>query len=35
MQPKIALIGGGNIGATIAHLILQRNLGHVTILDVE
>lgn len=34
MQPKIALIGGGNIGATIAHLILQRSLGHVTILDV-
>ncbi len=33
-QPKIALIGGGNIGATIAHLILQRNIGHVTILDI-
>ncbi|MBY0281240.1 MAG: malate dehydrogenase [Alphaproteobacteria bacterium] len=31
---KIALIGGGNIGATIAHLILQRRLGEVVMVDV-
>ncbi|MCE2716120.1 MAG: malate dehydrogenase [Pseudomonadota bacterium] len=32
--PKIALIGSGNIGGTLAHLILQRNLGEVVLIDV-
>lgn len=31
---KIALIGGGNIGATMAHLALQRRLGDVVMIDV-
>jgi malate dehydrogenase len=30
---KIALIGGGNIGGTLAHLAALRNLGDVVILD--
>ncbi len=30
---KIALIGGGNIGGTLAHLISLRHLGDVVILD--
>lgn len=33
-RPKIALIGSGNIGGTLAHLILQRNLGEVTLVDI-
>ena len=33
-RPKIALIGGGNIGSTMAHLALQRRLGDVVIVDV-
>ena len=32
---KIALIGGGNIGATIAHLALQRHLGEIVMVDVS
>lgn len=31
---KIALIGGGNIGATMAHLALQRRLGEVVMVDI-
>ena len=31
---KIALIGGGNIGGTLAHLALQRNLGDVVLVDI-
>ncbi|RZI46451.1 malate dehydrogenase [Candidatus Finniella inopinata] len=34
MRKKIGLIGGGNIGATLAHLILQRNLGDVVLVDI-
>ncbi len=33
-KPKIALIGGGQIGATIAQLAAQRELGHVVLYDV-
>jgi len=33
-RPKIALIGGGNIGSTMAHLALQRRLGDILIIDV-
>jgi malate dehydrogenase len=34
VRKKIALIGGGNIGATMAHLILQRKLGDVVLIDI-
>lgn len=33
-RPKIALIGSGNIGGTLAHLILQRNLAEVVLIDI-
>jgi malate dehydrogenase len=33
-RKKIALIGGGNVGGTIAHLIALRELGDVAIVDV-
>ena len=33
-RPKIALIGSGNIGGTLAHLALQRNLGDVVLVDI-
>lgn len=33
-RSKIALIGAGNIGGTLAHLALQRNLGDVVLLDI-
>lgn len=32
---KIALIGSGNIGGTLAHLALQRNLGEIVLLDIS
>ncbi|WP_316354716.1 malate dehydrogenase [Candidatus Trichorickettsia mobilis] len=32
-RPKIALIGGGNIGGTLAHLISIRQLGDVVMFD--
>jgi malate dehydrogenase len=32
-MPKIALIGGGNIGGTLAHLISARHLGDVVMID--
>lgn len=31
---KISLIGGGNIGGTLAHLCMTRNLGDVVIFDI-
>lgn len=31
---KIALIGAGNIGGTLAHLLLLKNLGHVVLFDI-
>jgi malate dehydrogenase len=34
MKKKIALIGGGNIGGTLAHLIAQRHLGDVVLVDI-
>lgn len=34
-RPKIALIGSGNIGGTLAHLALQRNLGDVVLIDIS
>jgi malate dehydrogenase len=33
-RPKIALIGGGNIGGTLAHLISIKELGDVVIFDI-
>ncbi len=33
-RPKIALIGAGNIGGTLAHLIAQKELGDVVIFDI-
>ncbi len=33
--PKIALIGGGNIGGTLAHLISIRELGDVVLFDIS
>ncbi len=32
--PKIALIGSGNIGGTLAHLAMQRRLGDVVLIDI-
>lgn len=34
MRPKIALIGAGNIGGTLAHLAALKNLGEITLVDV-
>ncbi len=33
-KPRIALIGGGQIGTTIAQLVAQQGLGHVVLYDV-
>lgn len=33
-RPKIALIGGGNIGGTLAHLISLKELGDVVMFDI-
>jgi malate dehydrogenase len=33
-RPKIALIGSGNIGGTLAHLAMQRNLSDVVLIDI-
>ena len=33
-RPKIALVGGGNIGGTLAHLISLKELGDVIIFDI-
>lgn len=33
-KPKIALVGGGNIGGTLAHLITLKRLGDVVMFDV-
>jgi len=32
---KIALVGAGNIGGTLAHLILMKNLGDVVLFDIS
>ena len=34
MRKKIALIGAGNIGGTLAHLIGLKKLGDVALIDV-
>jgi malate dehydrogenase len=34
IRPKIALIGAGNIGGTLAHLAAFKNLGEVVLVDV-
>lgn len=34
-RSKIALIGSGNIGGTLAHLAIQRNLGEIVLLDIS
>ncbi len=33
-RPKLALVGAGNIGGTLAHLALQRHLADVVLIDV-
>ena len=33
-RPKIALIGAGQIGGTLAHLIAIKELGDVTLFDI-
>jgi malate dehydrogenase len=33
-RPKIALIGSGNIGGTLAHLIMMKELGDVVMFDI-
>ena len=33
-RPKIALIGGGNIGGTLAHLVAQKELGDIVLFDI-
>lgn len=35
MRKKIALIGAGNIGGTLAHLALLKNLGDVVLFDIN
>lgn len=32
-KPKIALVGAGNIGGTMAHLAMKEGLGHVVLVD--
>ncbi len=32
---KFALVGAGNIGATMAHIILRKNLGDIALIDVN
>lgn len=34
-RPKIALIGSGNIGGTLAHLIMLKELGDVVLFDIS
>jgi len=34
MRKKIALVGAGNIGGTLAHLIALKELGDVALIDV-
>ena len=34
-RPKIALVGGGNIGGTLAHIASQENLGDVVLFDLS
>ena len=34
MRKKIALIGAGNIGGTLAHLIALKQLGDVVLVDI-
>ena len=35
LRPKIALIGAGQIGGTIAHLAAIKELGNVILLDIS
>jgi len=34
MRKKIALVGAGNIGGTLAHLIVLKELGDVVLIDI-
>lgn len=34
MKPKISIIGAGQVGGTAAHLLAQKNLGDIVLLDV-
>ena len=34
MRKKISLVGSGNIGGTLAHLIALKELGNITLIDV-
>ncbi|MBN2753736.1 MAG: malate dehydrogenase [Candidatus Goldbacteria bacterium] len=33
MKPKIGIVGAGNVGASVAHISLMRNLGDIYLLD--
>ena len=35
MKTKITILGAGNIGGSLAHLIVQAELGDVVLLDIE
>ena len=35
MNKKISLVGSGNIGGTLAHLIALKELGDITLIDIE
>jgi malate/lactate dehydrogenase len=32
--PKIAIVGAGQVGATTAHLMLMKRLGHLVLIDI-
>ena len=34
MRKKISLVGSGNIGGTLAHLIALKELGDITLIDI-
>lgn len=34
-KPKISLVGGGNIGGTLAHLVALQSLGDVVMIDID
>ena len=35
MKTKVSILGAGNIGGSLAHLIVQAELGDVVLLDIE
>ena len=34
MRKKISIVGSGNIGGTLAHLIALKELGDITLIDI-